>query len=297
MGSVSPGHTGRGSQPPGRTERVSPAPGHTGHTERGSPPPGHTERGSQPAGTPGTRSGLTARRSRQEAVQLARQKERELEERGERCNSSVLELWERCKPCLRRNCLRFYSRTCRRGAGAVGRQVRGTGHRDTGKRAEFGLIPIPSPLTGSWDTGKRAGLGSGLGWNVIGMGSMEWDWDGIHGMGLGWDTPQGCPDPIPVPDCGDADPSQQELREQLEDAVRVAERFTRRYDALLREFQEEMLNTSGLLDQLNRQFGWVSRLANFSREPDGFLQVTTVRLRDWGRDGIGSGAGVGPGLD
>ncbi|TRZ09595.1 hypothetical protein HGM15179_017507 [Zosterops borbonicus] len=80
----------------------------------------------------------------------------------------------------------------------------------------------------------------------------------------------------PLPDCGQAEPSQQELREQLEDAVRVAERFTRRYDSLLREFQQDMLNTSGLLDQLNRQFGWVSRLANYSMGPDGFLQVTTV---------------------
>uniref|UniRef100_A0A8C5TSS5 Clusterin C-terminal domain-containing protein n=1 Tax=Malurus cyaneus samueli TaxID=2593467 RepID=A0A8C5TSS5_9PASS len=105
-------------------------------------------------------------------------------------------------------------------------------------------------------------------WNVIGMGSMGWDWDGT--------PPRAALTPSLSPDCGDVDPSQQELREQLEDAVRVAERFTRRYDALLREFQEEMLNTSGLLDQLNRQFGWVSRLANFSREPDGFLQVTTV---------------------
>lgn len=94
--------------------------------------------------------------------------------------------------------------------------------------------------------------------------------------------------PIPVPDCGEADPSQQELREQLEDAVRVAERFTRRYDSLLREFQEEMLNTSGLLDQLNRQFGWVSRLANYSQGPEGFLQVTTVRP-----PGSGPGAGLG----
>lgn len=65
--------------------------------------------------------------------------------------------------------------------------------------------------------------------------------------------------------------------------MRVAERFTRRYDSLLREFQEEMLNTSGLLDQLNRQFGWVSRLANYSLGPDGFLQVTTVSPRGWGR--------------
>lgn len=115
-------------------------------------------------------------------------------------------------------------------------------------------------------------------------------WDGMQG----WDEPPRAvltPSvPTPFPDCGQEDPSQQELREQLEDAVRVAERFTRRYDSLLREFQEEMFNTSGLLDQLNRQFGWVSRLANYSQGPDGFLQVTTVR------PGLGAGNGkVGQG--
>lgn len=82
---------------------------------------------------------------------------------------------------------------------------------------------------------------------------------------------------MPPPDCQQTDPAQQQLREQLEDALRLAERFTRRYDELLRAFQAEMLNTSSLLDQLNRQFGWVSRLANLTQGTDGFLQVTTVR--------------------
>ncbi|KAM9240316.1 LOW QUALITY PROTEIN: clusterin [Leptosomus discolor] len=77
-------------------------------------------------------------------------------------------------------------------------------------------------------------------------------------------------------DCGQADPAQSQLREQLEDALRLAERFTRRYDDLLRAFQAEMLNTTSLLDQLNRQFGWVSRLANLTQDTDSFLQVTTV---------------------
>lgn len=62
----------------------------------------------------------------------------------------------------------------------------------------------------------------------------------------------------------------------MEDALRLAERFTRRYDDLLRAFQAEMLNTTSLLDQLNSQFGWVSRLANITQGTDGFLQVTTV---------------------
>uniref|UniRef100_A0A8C8VKS4 Clusterin n=1 Tax=Pelusios castaneus TaxID=367368 RepID=A0A8C8VKS4_9SAUR len=77
-------------------------------------------------------------------------------------------------------------------------------------------------------------------------------------------------------DCSQTDPAQGQLREQFEDAVRLAERFTRQYDQLLRTFQEEMLNTSSLLDQLNTQFGWVSRLANLTQNGNSNLQVTTV---------------------
>ncbi|XP_006033945.1 clusterin [Alligator sinensis] len=79
-------------------------------------------------------------------------------------------------------------------------------------------------------------------------------------------------------DC--SDPAHSQLREQFEDALRIAERFSHRYDELLEAFQQEMLNTSRLLDQLNRQFGWVSRLANLTQNgsgrDDGFFQVTTV---------------------
>lgn len=101
----------------------------------------------------------------------------------------------------------------------------------------------------------------------------------------GWGEPQhpAAPKaPRAPPDCQQTDPAQQQLREQLEDALRLAERFTRRYDELLRAFQAEMLNTSSLLEQLNRQFGWVSRLANLTQGTDGFLQVTTVRPRGRG---------------
>uniref|UniRef100_A0A8C0G2N1 Clusterin n=1 Tax=Bubo bubo TaxID=30461 RepID=A0A8C0G2N1_BUBBB len=61
----------------------------------------------------------------------------------------------------------------------------------------------------------------------------------------------------------------------LEDALRLAERFTRRYDTLLHAFQAEMLNTTSLLEQLNRQFGWVSRLLNAAAPP-------TPPCRCWG---------------
>lgn len=106
---------------------------------------------------------------------------------------------------------------------------------------------------------------------------------GMHGIdGGAGDAGDGeavvLPDLHPCPaDCSQTDPVQSQLREQFEDALRLAERFTRRYDDLLSAFQAEMLNTSSLLDQLNRQFGWVSRLRNLTQGTDGFLQVTTVR--------------------
>ncbi|XP_053239851.1 clusterin isoform X1 [Podarcis raffonei] len=80
-------------------------------------------------------------------------------------------------------------------------------------------------------------------------------------------------------DCSQTDPEQTLLRERFEDALRLAERFTRRYDEILKAFQEEMLNTTSLLDQLNQQFGWVSRLANVTRNSDKLLQVTMVATK------------------
>ncbi|XP_050827870.1 clusterin [Serinus canaria] len=315
-----------------------------------------------------------AQRGKEEAVQLARQKEQELSARGERCNASVQALWESCKPCLRQRCLRFYSRTCRSGAGLVGRQLEEflnhsspisiwvDGERldsllERDERQErqlqeleerFGLLEdgvqdifrdssrvqgrlhpfFQAPFGGFREAPavqrlrlpRRFRRFSGDffpffpqrrgGFQQLFQPLFQITQRMLEDAQGGWENPSGefgtesrnfsndrmvcreirrnsagclrmrdeceqCREILAL-DCGQEDPSQQELREQLEDAVRVAERFTRRYDSLLREFQEEMLNTSGLLDQLNRQFGWVSRLANHSMGSDGFLQVTTV---------------------
>ncbi|XP_077032541.1 clusterin isoform X5 [Agelaius phoeniceus] len=322
------------------------------------------------------RSLQQAQRGKEEAVQLARQKEQELSARGERCNASVQALWESCKPCLRQRCLRFYSRTCRSGAGLVGRQLEEflnhsspisiwvDGERldsllERDERQErqlqdleerFGLMEdgvqdifldssrVQGRLHPFFQVpfgGFREALGPPVQRLRLPRRSRRFSGDFFpffphrHGgfqqlfqplfqmtqrmledAQGSWENPTGefgtesrnfsndrmvcreirrnsagclrmkdeceqCREILAL-DCGQEDPSQQELREQLEDAVRVAERFTRRYDSLLREFQEEMFNTSGLLDQLNRQFGWVSRLANHSMGSDGFLQVTTV---------------------
>ncbi|XP_067999017.1 clusterin [Melanerpes formicivorus] len=93
-----------------------------------------------------------------------------------------------------------------------------------------------------------------------------------------WDECEKCREILSV-DCWQMDPAQSQLQEQLEDALRLAECFTQWYDGLLHAFQAEMLNTTALLDQLNRQFGWVSCLANLTQDNDGFLQVTTVLFK------------------
>lgn len=55
----------------------------------------------------------------------------------------------------------------------------------------------------------------------------------------------------------------------------MAERFTQQYNSLLKRFEEQMFNTSAILDLLNSQFGWVSTLANNTK--DDFFRVQTVR--------------------
>ncbi|XP_015675470.1 clusterin [Protobothrops mucrosquamatus] len=77
-------------------------------------------------------------------------------------------------------------------------------------------------------------------------------------------------------DCSQTDPDQRKIKERFDDALRLAERFTRRYDEILKAFQEEMLNTTAILDQLNQQFGWVSQLANRTRN-DKLLKVIMVK--------------------
>ncbi|XP_060106602.1 clusterin [Heteronotia binoei] len=80
-------------------------------------------------------------------------------------------------------------------------------------------------------------------------------------------------------DCSETDPNQSRLRKHFEDALQRAEQFSRMYDNLFKNFQEEMFNTTRLLDQLNSQFGWVSRLANITQNYDRPLQVTTILSR------------------
>ncbi|XP_075454844.1 clusterin isoform X1 [Ascaphus truei] len=77
-------------------------------------------------------------------------------------------------------------------------------------------------------------------------------------------------------DCSGKDLMHGRLQEKFEDSVHLAEKFTRQYDELLQKFSERMLNTTSLLEQLNKQFGWVSRLANITDNKDGIFKVTTA---------------------
>uniref|UniRef100_A0A8B9PGT8 Clusterin n=1 Tax=Apteryx owenii TaxID=8824 RepID=A0A8B9PGT8_APTOW len=269
------------------------------------------------------------------------------QKRSEACNDTVLALWEECKPCLKRTCMRFYSRVCHSGSGLVGRQLEELLNRSSpfsvwvdGERVaallererrqerrledleeRFGLLEDgvddlfqdsarvygrPQPFFGAPGARPRGrrdlhpffpqphlgfhhlfqepcfDIGAGArpsGWTNSPFGGQETDdrmvCREIRRNSAGClkmrDECEKCREILSV-DCSQTDPEQSLLREQLEDALRLAERFSRRYDDLLRDFQADMLNTTGLLEQLNRQFGWVSRLANLTQHDDGFLQ-------------------------
>ncbi|KAI3364140.1 hypothetical protein L3Q82_010955 [Scortum barcoo] len=81
-------------------------------------------------------------------------------------------------------------------------------------------------------------------------------------------------------DCSGKRPLEGPLKEELEDALAMAERFTQQYNELLRRFEEKMMNTSFILDLLNRQFGWVSSLANDTNTKDDIFRIQTVNSKD-----------------
>ncbi|XP_067881838.1 clusterin [Heterodontus francisci] len=66
------------------------------------------------------------------------------------------------------------------------------------------------------------------------------------------------------------------LRKAFEEALTLAEHFTKKYDNLMREFQQKMENNTKELEALNKQFGWVSKLANYTRSPDGSFHVKAI---------------------
>lgn len=78
-------------------------------------------------------------------------------------------------------------------------------------------------------------------------------------------------------DCSSSNPAQNQLRQELNSSLQLAEKFTKLYDELLQSYQQKMLNASSLLKQLNEQFNWVSQLANLTQSEDQYsLHITTV---------------------
>ncbi|XP_053565474.1 clusterin [Bombina bombina] len=78
-------------------------------------------------------------------------------------------------------------------------------------------------------------------------------------------------------DCSGKDSAQKFLQEKFEESLQMVEQFTQQYEDLLTKFREKMLNTTSYLEELNQQFGWVSKLANITQnDKSGIFQISTV---------------------
>ncbi|XP_051880589.1 clusterin [Pristis pectinata] len=78
-------------------------------------------------------------------------------------------------------------------------------------------------------------------------------------------------------ECFDAD--HKPLRKAFEESLAMAENFAKKYDNLMEDFQQYMENKTKELETLNKQFGWVSKLANYTKSPDGFFRVKAILSR------------------
>ncbi|XP_078506089.1 clusterin isoform X2 [Lissotriton helveticus] len=89
-------------------------------------------------------------------------------------------------------------------------------------------------------------------------------------------------------DCSGKESMQSSHEQQYIEALRLAEKYTSEHKKLLEKFQEEMLNMTGVLDQLNEQYGWVSKLANFTDNGEGIFKVSSIRLKSGDENGTPS---------
>ncbi|KAM9798582.1 clusterin [Neosynchiropus ocellatus] len=308
------------------------------------------------------------RQQKEEALRAAQEKEAELERQLDVCNETTRSLWEECKPCLRRSCVKFYSRTCSSGSGLVGRQLEEVLNRTSpfsiwingekisdlqreGRRQNQELrqlqdrysvmadgvdsvfsdsmkvaqhvhsgplsFRVPSFFTtfyrrrrsappffqdpfhsfqnlfspfmnqnfpGSLDSAPDAGEDGEVNEDVVvtrPFGDGRMTCREIRRNSAGClrfkDECEKCR-AIEHVDCDGKRPLEAPLRRELEEATAAAERFTRHYDDVLKELEEKMFATSSMLDLLNRQFGWVSSLANNTR--DSLFTVQGVTCKD-----------------
>lgn len=324
------------------------------------------------------------KKKKEEALKLAKDSEQQLTEKQDICNETMLALWEECKPCLKQNCVKFYSKICRSGSGLVGRRfedflnqsspfsiwVNGDRidtlteedkqqeerfedleesysimedgvdsiFRDSMKAFRNMQSLFRVPFMGGFREAMRSpfsfprlhssfsesgfarrdkpsffqGDSHGPFHNLFEMTQrMMEDVHQYMGRPRPWiDTEdifaekenatdnrmvcrelrrnsagclkmrekcEKCKEILSV-DCSGKGSLQRQLQEQFEDSMRLAEKFTSLYESLLQKFQEEMLNTTNILDRLNEQFGWVSKFANMTDNSNGILQVSTVIL-------------------
>ncbi|XP_061559711.1 clusterin [Phycodurus eques] len=319
------------------------------------------------------------KQKKEEAMLAAQEVEAKLEEQEEICNETMRALWEECKPCLKKTCVKYYSRTCSSGSGMVGRQLEDLLNRtspfsiwingeriDTleqegqrqnkefreleDKYAEMAdgvdgifsdsmkvadhvhynppIFALPNFFPSRWRRSIHSLFHEpfpnfrGLFSNMMGVGRNPFGSFGSFGSMMDFDTDaptnedgsvnedvvitkpygdgsmtcreirrnsagclkfrdecQKCKE-IENIDCSGKKPLEGPLKEELERALAIAERFTKHYNALLKRFEEHMFNTSAVMDLFNRQFGWVSSLANNTNSKDDFFKVETVVTKD-----------------
>ncbi|XP_068433861.1 clusterin [Clinocottus analis] len=299
-----------------------------------------------------------------QAILVAQEMEAKMEQ--EVCNETMVALWEECKPCLKNNCVKYYSRTCSSGSGLVGRQLEKVLNRTSpysiwinqpttdvlerlgqqqGKElknledqftkisdevanliaqskkmselAQFhppvfsfpnflgpsrrvrslvrdpfkGFKNLFSPMM-SGNFFSSATITSDLDTATDEEGSMNEEVVITKPFGSGnmtckeirrnsagclrfRDECQKCKE-IQHIDCSGTKPLEGPLKEDLEKALAVADRYTQQYSRLLKRFQEQMFNTSSILDRLNGEFGWVSTLANNTDSKDDVFRVLGV---------------------
>ncbi|XP_005805221.1 clusterin-like [Xiphophorus maculatus] len=307
---------------------------------------------------------------KEEAIRAAEEMEAKLAKEEEVCNDTMKALWEECKPCLKKTCVKYYSRTCSSGSGLVGRQLEDVLNRtspfsiwingeridsleqegqrqnkefrnleekysemadgvdnifsDSMKVADHINPPVfffpkflapavrharsihmlfhdPfhnfrslfSPMTGmgrnlfspmdsmmDLDSDAAPNEDGSVNEDVIitrPFGNGKMTCREIRRNSAGCikfrDECEKCKE-IQHLDCSGNKPLEGPLKEELEEALAMAERFTQQYNSLLKRFEERVFNTSSLLDMLNRQFGWVSALANNTK--DGIFSVKGV---------------------
>ncbi|XP_013870874.1 clusterin [Austrofundulus limnaeus] len=304
-----------------------------------------------------------------EAVRQAEELEAKLEE--ELCNETMKTLWEQCVPCLKKTCVKFYSRTCSSGSGLVGRQLEDVLNRTSpvsiwinGERVDtleqegrrqnqefrnledkysemedgvenifsdsmkvadhvqppvFFLPKFLAPLSRhsrslrtlfhhpfpdfqslfspmmemnrqvldsmmDLDSDPPTNQDGSVNEDVVitrPFGSGKMTCREIRRNSAGCfkfrDECEKCREVQHI-DCSGKRPLEGPLKEELEASLAVAERFSQQYNNMLRRFEEQMFNTSSILDLLNKQFGWVSSLANNTKGD--IFRVKAVMCKD-----------------